>query len=78
MALQQAQLPQQSIGELLRIISEVKRAFLQDRRQESCQLLAAAIEPGHSQGGGDTGGRTTEAKAVALSKRGKRLGQTVG
>ena len=75
MALQQPQLPQQGIGQLLGVIGQIKGALLEHRGQERCQLLAAAVEPGHRQGGRGPFRWTAEPQALATPQQGQGLGQ---
>ena len=77
MALQQPQLPQQSIGQLLGVIGQIKGALLEHRGQERCQLLTAAVEPGQCQGGRGPFRRTAEPQALATPQRSQGLGQSV-
>ena len=78
MALQQPQLPQQGIGQLLRVIGQIKGALLEHGGQERRQLLAAAVEPGHRQGGGGALRRPAQPQALAAPQWGQRLGQPMG
>ena len=78
MALQQPQLPQQGISQLLRVIGQIEGALLEHGGQERRQLLTAAVEPGHRQGGGGALRRPAQPQALAAPQWGQRLGQPMG